>query len=461
MRTLVFSALAVVILVTSQPIWAMTCAELFLSVNEARNNTLEQVFSASEQLLAVGRRAHQDQVVNADSLSIGEVLWVSKGHLRGLYPSSRSALGNVEEIQKVTIANLDKNRRWKGERAVTVESEILGQLAIPVSQLPYFYRRPDFQQRAPFLENEWVQIGTRDDPIIDRRTGEIFTRNLKLGKFLGMEADGNYLIKMTQYGPNYIIPARYVYGLNTGTKRAFDDAINPFLSLEYSFREGDVALARLTNGEVTEVLIEKTLSDGRYSVSIPNGRLFDVRGAVLSKIVGHKNPRTWTHRVNGQVTEEKIHGTELGDFFDGARKMVSHPDFSSKSDLKKLELIVRYVNRFFKEDHEVAYDYTKDPTDKLLCVGVAVCNHKAYVVANILSEAGFGSSVGVAYRKKDGAGHAWAIARMPNGQTYYVDPGKWYDILPIWQARKRASEIPESLAAEFYRNPERKVYNLR
>ncbi len=103
--------------------------------------------------------------------------------------------------------------------------------------------------------------------------------------------------------------------------------------------------------------------------------------------------------------------------------------------------------------YRVRLPYGHLETQEMLCNGEAVCSHKAYLIANILSEAGFEARiVGL-------ADHAWAEARMPDAQghiqTWIIDPG-FNRVSLFEEVRAIAASDPTSIAAEYYTHPNRR-----
>jgi hypothetical protein len=431
------------------------CRGYLKALSLALPPSLDQLFAASEASLQASRRPHQDQIQSINEIKPGDHLWLDRKYLIDLHLPAKVPLVDSGAVQEVVVQEVYGKELRNGQHTILVHHRTLGKVAIPETRLGALFRRPDYQNRPPFEEGEWVQVGTLEDPVTDKSTGQLFH---KIGKFVRMDSDGRYAVRM---GPNgtgetYHFKARHVYGLPTGNADAVLTALKPFLDLEYEFEPGSFAVSRThKTGKVITILVEKRLAGNTYEISTPNGKQHKVNGRFLSHLVGFAQPKSWTYRVKkgSEHGKEKEDLTQepLRSFFDGARKLVSHPEFIASSEEKKLQWVARFMNRFFKERNEQSYGQTTVATAHLICSGTGTCGHKSFAVANILSEAGYPTQIGSAYSPR--RSHGWVMVRMGDGIRYYLDIGKEHPITPEWLVEKRASEDPDSLDAEFYLNP--------
>lgn len=123
-------------------------------------------------------------------------------------------------------------------------------------------------------------------------------------------------------------------------------------------------------------------------MSFPNGGETEIEAVHLSKLIGPQVPSTLRGRpiTSHRIQVERVQGL-LAEFFDGARKLTSHPEFQHSTTIDQLSKVVHYLNQFVRH-HQIACPYARLETQEMLCIGAAVCSHKAYLIANMLSEAG-------------------------------------------------------------------------
>lgn len=446
-----------------------SCAELY-STNSVSSGKLLTTVAALSEINSVRQSRYRDHPDHVDPyfLEIGQTFFITAKALKDTPNLQRKISGTAEArvIDIKTAATGANSKVWKDRRRVIyLDVEGVGRVAVPALYLiNNAFKVPNFEQHAPFVAGEYVQIGSNfsselvvkveSNPDTNFRFSG--TSSSYIGKFIRVYNSEHFVIEVQavkQGVPpsNVIVPKDRVYGLKSGTLSNFKSGVKSLLTIEFDFAVNETVRFRNKEGYI-EVGSVRKIGSNKIQIQTKVGLVTIFKRDVFKYVEGE--PHTPVYNADWIQAEFGKPKGSLRMFLSGAAKISSLQDYQQMLPSEKIATLMKYLksNIEWTKGALEAENAGLGNFKKIICSGAGVCRHLAVLMSVILSEAGFSTKV-VMYYEEGKNGHAWLEVDVVNSRTnttFVVDPTNGHFIQPYWQVRKTAVQNPSSNEAKWY-----------
>lgn len=472
LRKLIFSAMGLSFASLSPSALASnSCSRLFLDQDlNSYQNVASTTQVLSQLTKASGKKMRSNPtLIDIGNLKINQELYVS--------PIALGGYRNISEPILMKIVNIVPDSTHNGWDLFYLENPQTGILEIESSKLyKNIYSVRDYVQHSPFVEGEYVQIGseTQKETTFQRLgsdtpltlTGYNGTSTF-IGKFLRAYDEKNYLVQIKIESDvinipptDLIVPHHLTYGLASGTPRHFQNSIRSLLTTPIQFATHEPVRFRDSSGLIQLGTFIK--SNGRYiTVQDNNGRRIYVSPQSVFRYYGG-DPYTAVYNAEWIKARFQNPSYLVRQFLDGAGKLTSLSDFSTLTPENKIIVLTKYLRSHVSvaKGASLAEYAGLNNFNEILSAGAGVCRHLSVLMSAMLSELGY--KYRLTYYDGDGIGHAWLEVDIKTSddkiKTFVLDPTyngylKSYD-----EVLEKAAKDKQSNEANWYTNPQRKYF---